>query len=84
MKKDSNLEENASAFETGGIRVSVLESSSNACKYFLKKDKGFMSVSMDERLEMKFLTKMFTMFSRFCHVSTNQRKVLIWFYLELS
>ena len=26
---------------------------------FLKK-KGFMSVSMDERLEMKFFTKMFT------------------------
>ena len=43
-----------------------------------------MSVSMDERLEMKFLTKMFTMFSRFCYLSTNQRKVLIWFYLELS
>ena len=41
MKKDSNLEENASAFEIGGIRVLVLESSSNACKYFLKKDKGF-------------------------------------------
>ena len=43
-----------------------------------------MSVSMDERLEMNFLTKMFTMFSRFCYLSTNQRKVLIWFYLELS
>ena len=39
MKKDSNLEENASAFETGGIRISVLESSSNTCKYFLKKIK---------------------------------------------
>ena len=75
MKKDSNLEENASAFETGGIGVSVLESSSNACKYFLKKDKGFMSVSMDERLEMKFLTKMSTMFSRFCHLSTNHRSL---------
>ena len=71
MKKDSNLEENASAFETGGIRVSVLESSSNTSKYFLKKDEGFMSVSMDERLEVKFLTKMFTMSSRFCHFSTN-------------
>ena len=47
MKKDSNLEENASAFETGGIGVSVLESSSNVCKYFLKKNRGFMSVSMD-------------------------------------
>ena len=75
MKKDSNLEENASAFENGGIGVSVLESSSNACKYFLKKDKGFMSVSMDERLEMKFLTKMSAMFSRFCHLSTNHRSL---------